>query len=485
MRINRSLLVRPLAALGLTATLLSGCGTLEPAYHRPALPTPNAFPDAVATDTSASAAAVGWKTFFVDPRLRSVVELAIANNSDLRVAVANVQAARAQYRIQRSDLFPKVNASFGATYGREPLSAVTGGTTTGSAAGADHIDEHQYSASLGVSAYEIDLFGRVRSLTKAALETYLSTDEARRASQVSVISETANAWLTLAADRAVLKAAQDTLASSRSSLDIAQKRFSNGVASQLDVRQAETLVDQARADVANDLTTVAQDRNALNLLTGSPVPDALLPELPETQDASGLVLANLPAGLPSDVLLARPDVLQAERTLRADNAQIGAARAAFFPSISLTASGGGTSTALSSLFKGSSGTWSFAPQITLPIFDWGANRANLDYAKAERTAAIAQYEKAIQSAFSEVDNALARRANVGEQIAGQSAQVEAAADTLKLSQARYDRGADTYLNVLVAQRTLYAARQSLIAARLTQWTNTVTLYAALGGGGAD
>lgn len=477
-------LVRPLLAIGLMTALLGGCATLEPRYQRPALPTPNAFPDASATDTSGSAAAVGWKTFFVDPRLRSVVELALANNRDLRVAVANVQAARAQYRVQRSDLFPKLNGAFGATYGREPISAATGGTSS-STGGVDHIDEHQYTASLGVSAYELDLFGRVRSLTKAALQTYLASEEARRASQISVISETANAWLTLAADRAVLKAAQDTLTSSRASLDIAQKRFANGVASQLDVRQAETLADQARADVANDLTIVAQDRNALNLLTGSPVADALLPDLSETQDASSLVLADLPAGLPSDVLLARPDVLQAEHTLRADNAQIGAARAAFFPSISLTASGGGTSPSLSSLLKGSSGTWSFTPQITLPIFDGGANRANLAYAKAERSVAIAQYEKAIQTAFSEVDNALARRANVGEQIAGQSAQVEAATDTLKLSQARYDRGADTYLNVLIAQRTLYSARQALIAARLTQWTNTVTLYAALGGGGAN
>ena len=472
-----SLSLKTLAAASFTAVALAGC-TLEPAYNRPALPTPTAFPQSDVSSTGAStapAATIAWRAFFLDPKLQATVELALANNRDLRVAIANIEAARAQYGIQRAALLPAVNGGLGADLAREPASAA-GVVEPGE---PNHFRIHEYSATLGVSNYELDLFGKVRSLTKAALEQYFATEEARRASQITIIAETANDWLTLAADKATLKAAQDTLKSTRDSLDIAQKRFDHGVASALDVRQAQTLVEQTRSDVANDTTIVAQDKNALDLVVGAPTPDAILPDNLGDQV---LTLSDLPAGVPSDVLLNRPDVLQAEDALKAQNAQIGAARAAFFPSITLTASGGGESNSLSTLFKGASGAWSFTPQLNLPIFAGGANIANLNYAKAERQVTVAQYEKAIQTAFSEVANALARRATIGEQVSANDAAVAAAADSVTLSQARYERGSDTYLNVLVAQRTLYATQESQISARLTRATNLVTLYTALGGG---
>jgi multidrug efflux system outer membrane protein len=470
--------LKTLLAVG-AAALISGC-TLEPAYHRPALPTPNAFPQSAAggLDTGGQASAakpaasIPWQDFFLDPKLRAVVKLALANNRDLRVALANIQAARAQYHVQRAALLPTVDATASGAFGREQISSVPGEGTT-------DYREHQYTVGLGFTDYQLDLFGRVRSLSKAALEQYLATEQARRASQITIISEVASDYLTLSADKATLKAAQDTLTSSQESFKIAKGRFDNGIDSELDVRQAETLVDQTQADVAADITTVAQDKNALDLVVGSPTPDDLLPA--DLGDDVAL-LTELPPGLPSDVLLARPDILQAEHQLKAENAQIGAARAAFFPSISLTGSGGFTSTALSTLFKGSSGIWSFAPQVSLPIFDGGANRGNLDYAKAERNVYLAQYEKAIQTAFHDVANALARRATISQQLSADAAQVTAAAASLRLSQARYEQGADTYLNVLIAQRTLYAAQQSLIGARLIRSTNLVTLYTALGGG---
>ena len=466
---------RIIAALGLSGALLSACGTLEPAYHRPALPTPAAFPQSAPAGegVTTTAAAPDWRDFFQDPKLRAVVELSLANNRDLRVALANIQAARAQYHVQRAALLPAVDASGSATYGRAQTASPAGG-------GVIDYNEHQYTVGVGFSAYELDLFGRVRSLSKAALETYLSTEEARRASQISIVSEVAADYLALAADKANLKAANDTLASSRASLDITQKRFDRGIASQLDVSQAETLVAQTEADVAATITTVAQDRNALDLVVGSPTPDALLPS---DLDGSIPVLTDLSPGLPSDVLLRRPDVLEAEHQLKAQNAQIGAARAAFFPRIALTTSGGATSSALSTLFKGPAGIWSFTPQLTLPIFAGGANLANLDYAKAEQKVAVAQYEKAIQSAFRDVANALARRDTMAAQLSADERAVQAATDSLTLSQARYERGSDTYLNVLIAQRTLFATQQALINARLIRSTNLVSLYAALGGGG--
>jgi multidrug efflux system outer membrane protein len=472
-------MMTPKSMLVGAALLLSGCGTLEPNYERPALSTPAQFPQANTADVAVSgrvAADTRWQSFFLDPKLRAVIELGLANNRDLRVAVANIEAARAQYRVERADLVPHLNASLGATYGREPLSAVTGVASSG---GGD-INEHQYNASVGFSSYELDLFGRVRSLTKSALEQYLATEEARRAAQISVVAEIANAYLTLASDEAILEVAKDSIASANASLDVTQARFAHGVASQLDVRQAQSLVEQDRADLANDATIVAQDRNALQLAVGSPIPESVIPQ-PLGDDP--LVLNNLPAGLASEVLIARPDVIEAEHQLKSENAQIGAARAAFFPSITLTGSGGGTSASLSDLFKGPAHTWSFEPQINLPIFDGGTNQANLDYAKAERNVYVAQYEKTIQTAFRDVANALARRETIDDQLAALQGEVDNSGDSLTLSQARYDRGSDTFLNVLIAQRTLYAARQSLVSARLIRSTNLVSLYQALGGGG--
>jgi multidrug efflux system outer membrane protein len=468
---------KTLVASGLAAGLLAGCATLEPTYHRPTLPTPAAFPQATLDDLAAPAGGkIGWQAFFVDPKLRQLIALGLANNRDLRVAVANVEAARAKYHVQRADLLPSINASLGATYGHQQV--ITGTPTNPNTAPLTY-EEHQYTTNVGFSSYELDLFGRVRSLTKSSLEQYFSTREAQRAAQITLIAEIADDDLTLAADSAILKTAQDTLTSASASLDLAQKRFDHGVASQLDVAQARTLVEQARSDVANDTTIVAQDRDALDFVVGSPVPDALLPDALDDQLP---VMSDVPAGLPSDVLLSRPDVLEAEHQLKAENAQIGAARAAFFPTITLTGSGGTTSTDLTNLFKGPFAIWSFAPQVSVPIFNGGANIANLDYAKAERTVAVAQYEKAIQSAFKDVADALARRATIDEQLAAQQAGVDAAADAARLSRARYERGSDTYLNVLTAERTLYSAQETLIAARLTRATNLVSLYTALGGG---
>jgi multidrug efflux system outer membrane protein len=458
--------------------LVAGCGTLEPAYHRPAPPVPAAFPESAAGSSDAAAKAapdVPWRDFFLDPKLQATLALALEQNRDLRLAVANIEAARAQYHVQRAGLFPQINATFSADYGRESAAA-TGIVAPG---GPSHYDLHQYTASVASSSYTLDLFGRVQSLSKAALEQYFSNVETRRAAQITLISEVATDYMTLAADKATLQAARDTLTSAKASLDIAQKRFDHGVASELDVDQAKTLVEQTRADVANDETTLAQDKNALDLVVGAAVPDALLPD---ALGPDAMTLSQLPAQLPSDILLQRPDVLEAEHLLRSENAQIGAARAAFFPSISLTASTGATSAALSTLFKGASGQWAFEPQINLPIFAGGENKANLDYAKAERKAYLAQYEKAIQSAFRDVANALARRATAEAAITANDAATNSASSSLNLSQARYERGADTYLNVLIAQRTLYATQQAQITARLTRDTNLVTLYTALGGG---
>jgi multidrug efflux system outer membrane protein len=463
---------KALAAPSLALALLGGC-TLEPAYQRPALPTPAAFPDAQAGGTAVvpASASQGWQTFFVDPKLRATIQLALDNNRDLRVAIANIEASRALYRVQRAALLPTVTASAGVAYGRQQTLSATGAVVP--------YQEHQYSASVGASSYEVDLFGRVRSLSHAALETYLATEEAHQAAQITIISETATDYLTLSADQAILQAAKDTLTSSAASLDVAQKRFDHGIASALDISQAQTIVQQARADVAADTTLVAQDKNALDLVVGASVPQTLLPAM---MDDRLMVMTDLPPGLPSDVLLSRPDVLQAEHQLKSANAEIGAARAAFFPTISLTGSGGATSASLSNLFKGASGVWSFAPQVSVPLFAGGANRANLDYAKAERVVYVAQYEKAIQSAFRDVANALARRATIAEQEAADEAYVAASNDALRLAEARYERGADTYLNVLTAQRTLYAAQQALDNTRLIRSTNLVSLYQALGGG---
>ena len=454
------------------ALLLSGCVNLAPRYERPAAPVPAHYPDAPADAGSngAANADVGWRTFFADAKLRGLIELALDNNRDLRVAVLNIAQARAQYRIQDAATLPTLSASGSGTATRTPASL----SATGEA-----LTSHQYSATLGVSAYELDLFGRVRNLSAQALEQYLSTEEARRSTQISLVAEVATAYLTWAADLERLALARETLRSQSDTYTLTQRSFELGSASALTLRQVQTSVDSARVDVARYTGQIAQDRNALALLLGAPVPGELAPGA--LGDGPG-ALPELPAGLPSELMLRRPDLLQSEHKLKAATANIGAARAAFYPRISLTASAGSGSADLSGLFKGGSGTWTFLPQISLPIFDGGSNRASLDSAIAGRDIAVAQYEQAIQSAFREVADALAQREALSGQLQAQQSLVEASGDALKLSDARFARGVDSYLDVLDAQRSWYGAQQTLIGMRLSRLTNGVTLYKALGGG---
>ena len=465
----------PLALCALTA-LTAGC-SLMPAYQQPEAPVPLRFAGDTGADTAATPVSdLGWRDVFTDASLQRVIEMSLANNRDLRVAVLNIEKARAQYRVQDAALFPSVSASAGGSGSRTPADL----SSTGSA-----LTAHQYSASLGFSAYEIDLFGRVRSLSAQALQQFLSTAEARRSTQITLVSEVATAYLTLAADQDRLQLARDTLQSQSDSYRLNQRSFELGAASALTLSQAQTSVDAARVDVERYSSQVAQDRNALVLLVGADVPNELLPKaLPNGTTAAANPLTTIPPGLPSDLLQRRPDIVQAERDLKAANAYIGAARAAFYPSISLTASAGTSSSQLSGLFKGGSGAWSFAPQISLPIFDGGANRANLKIATVSRDISVAQYEKAIQTAFRDVADALAGRATLGEQVRALRAQSDAEAVRFKLSDLRYRNGISSSLDLLDAQRSLFAAQQSAVQARLLQLQNQVLLYKALGGGWA-
>jgi len=462
------------ASLALASTLLAGCA-LEPAYHRPAPPVPAQWPAGPAYVAPADVTVADWREVFLDSKLQAVISQALANSRDLRVAIAQIQASRAQYHIQRADLLPKINAQAGMSTGRDytGLPPILGGA---------YQNATTYSTSVGTTAYELDLFGRVRSLTKSALEAYLATEEAKRSTQISLVAEVASDYLTYAADASLLQVSKATVTSAQSNFDLARRRLEGGIASQLDVSSAETILDQAQDDVARYTTQVAQDKNALDLVVGA----AVAPEnLPTGVDDPATRLGEAPDALNSNVLLRRPDVREAEHTLRGANANIGAARAAFFPSISLTASGGTQSASLSNLFSRGAGVWSFAPTVTLPIFAGGANLANLDYAKAQDRIDVAQYEKAIQTAFREVADALAQRGTITERLRAQRAQVAAAAQSLRLAEALYKRGSDSYLDVLTAQRTLYSAQQSLIAVQLIAQTNTVTLYKVLGGGVSD
>jgi len=459
-----------LSAVGAAVLALSAC-SMAPVYQRPAAPVAQQWPvagDAVAAATPASA--VLWRDYFTDDRLRQVIALALTNNRDLRISVLNIEKARAQHGISEAALLPTVSAQVSQSATRTPSA---GGTGT---------INRQYSGGLALPAYELDLFGKLRNLSDASLQQYLGTEEARRTQQISLVAEVANAWLTLQADQQRLQLAKDTLASQQATYQLSQQRFTKGVSSGLDLAETQTSVEAARDEVASYTAQVAQDSDALVLLVGAEVPEQLLPQ--GAVDAPGAMtrLAELPSGLPSSVLLGRPDVQEAERSLRAANANIGVARAAFFPSLSLTANGGSASGSLSGLFKAGSGTWSFLPQVTLPLFDGGVNRANLRIAQADRDIAVARYEKSIQSAFREVADALAVRSTVDQRLSAQQALVEAAGTSFRIHDARYRQGADSYLNALVSQRALYAAQQSLITARLAKSSNAVTLYKVLGGG---
>lgn len=456
--------------LALAAALASGC-TMIPSYERPAAPVAAGFPNvAPAAAEAAPADAIAWRDYFADNRLREVIALALANNRDLRVVALNIEKARAQYRIQRADLFPAVGATGGMNAARLPGDLTSSGEAE---------VNRSYSATIGFSAYELDFFGRIRSLNAEALETYLGTEAARRSAQISLVAEVANTWLTLAADRERLALARSTYETRQKSHDLTRRSFEAGAVSALDLHQAETLLHNARADAARYRSFVAQDENALALIAGAPVPAELLPA---TLTDSISAVAELPAGVPSEVLVRRPDVLQAERALRAANASIGAARAAFFPSISLTAAAGSASSTLGGLFDGGSGTWSFIPQVRIPIFEAGRLKASLEVAEVQRDIHVAQYEKAIQSAFREVADALAERATLVEQLDARRRLVEATESGFRLSEARYKGGVDSYLGLLDAQRTLYAAELDLIGVRQADAANRVTLYKVLGGG---
>ena len=444
---------------------------MEPHYARPDQAVPAIFPVGPASPapgTERPWADIGWHDFFLDPRLQQVVAESLRYNRNLRVAIANVEVARAQYRIQRSALVPQINGAGDATYGRG-----TAGPT------GVHPNLESYALSVGVSSYELDLWGRLRSLNKEALEQYLATDESRRSIQIGLISEVATAWLTLGADRASLQVSRTTAASAGSSLALTQQRFAAGIASELDVREAETLVDEVRGNIADLVTLVDQDRNALDLLVGEPVADALLPG---GVDESPVLHASLPANLSSDVLIARPDVASAEHTLRASNFSIGAARAAFFPTISLTGAGGLASASLGKLFTGGAFNWNIGPSISLPFLDGGRRRAELNQARAQKDVEVATYERTVQTAFREVADALARRGTIDEKVSAAEALVTSARSSLSLSTDRYRNGTDGYLTVLTAQVTLYNAQSLLVTARLMRSTNTVTLYQVLGGG---
>lgn len=463
------------------AAMLAGCASMAPDYQRPAAPVAEQWP-AQASNQGTPAADIGWREFLLDNRLQQLVELALQNNRDLRVAALNIEQARAEYQVQRADLFPTVNviasrtAQLGSASSTSSSTNATTGTVTSSSGGSV---VQSYRATVGFSAYELDFWGRIRSLNEQALQSFFATEEARRSTHISLVSEVASAWLTLAADMQRLKLAQDTLQSQQASYDLTKQGFDIGVYSALELRQIQISVDTARADVANYRSQVKQDQNALVLLVGQPVPENLLPQSQPDQVTS---VADLPAGIPSEILQRRPDILQAEHSLQAANANIGAARAAFFPTITLTTTLGSASNQLSGLFASGSKVWSFAPQLTLPIFDAGRNRSKLKSAEVAQQITVAQYEKAIQSAFKEVADALAIRENLTERLQAQQSLVEASQESYKLSDARFRGGIDSYLAVLDAQRTLYSAQQTLITVNLTAQTNQVTLYKVLGGG---
>ena len=450
------------------AALLAGCSFI-PAYERPAAPIPSAYATTPAdtAGTPGAASVAHWQDYFADPQLRQLIEAALAHTRDLRVAVLNLEQARATFQVRRSDLYPTVG--LGANASRGP-SAANGDLT------------NSFSVGLALSAWELDFFGRIASLKEQALAQYLATEEGRNAAQVSLVAAVANGWLTLLADEELLELSRQTLASREESVRLTKMRLDAGVASALDFRQAQSQTLAAQATLAQQKRQRALDENALALLLGQSLPDDVRASLAGSQLANAPAMAPLPAGLPSELLTRRPDIRQAEQQLIAANANIGAARAAFFPRISLTAQAGTASNELSGLFK--SGSWGFtiAPSLLLPIFDAGRNQANLESAQARRSIAIAQYEKAIQTAFREVSDALAGQATLQEQSQAQQQQAEAEGARLQLADLRYRNGVSSYLDLLDAQRSLFATQQGVVQVRLAQLQNQVALYKALGGG---
>ncbi|WP_284945476.1 efflux transporter outer membrane subunit [Acidisoma cladoniae] len=479
--------MRRALSLGVAALALAGC-TLDPQYQRPALPTAGAYPSAdaayaadrahqPANASTVSADLIGWREVFTDPRLQALIALALENNRDLRVAILNISASQAQFRSQRSELFPTIDATTSTTIEGQPATEAV--PQVGEPTSSSHYTSHSYSAGLGFTSYELDLFGRIRSLTRAQYQTFLSQVETRRSTQISLVAEVANDYITLLADQKQLQIANQTLDAQGKSYALSKALFDNGTSTLLALREAETTVDTAKASVAQYTRQVAQDENALTLVVGAPIPDTLPPGADLATEG---IMADLPAGVPSLLLTQRPDIMAAEHTLLSENAQIGAARAAFFPSISLTGSGGVESVTLNKLFTPAAEMWSFAPQITLPIFSGGQNRANLDYAKVEKRVEIANYEKTIQTAFREVSDALAARGTYLDQLAAEQQLVDAYGDAYRLSTMRFQAGVDTYLSALTTQQSLFESEQTLVSLKASQLQNLVTLYKALGGG---
>ncbi len=466
--------LRHLTLSATAAALLAGC-TMTPTYEQPALPVASQWPVAEAQTLDVqgqkAAADITWQEFFTSPVLQKVIATALENNRDLRIAALNIEEARALYRVQRADLMPTVGLNTGVTRQRVPDDlSPTGKATTAT----------QYDANVGVTAYELDIFGRVRSMSESAFESYLATEENRAAVQIALIAETANAYIQLLADQKILQLAQDTLGAQQQSFDLISRSNALGAATKLDLSRARTVLETARADVAQYTRRVAQDKNALILLMGTGDAGAL--ENTETLDELAL-MTSVPVGLPSGVLALRPDVRAAEHRLKAANANIGAARAAFFPRLTLTGALGFASDALSSLFSsGAAGAWSFVPQLTLPLFEGGRNVANMDLATARKNIAIADYERTVQTAFREVADELAGRETLSKQLGAQRNLVQATQDAYDLSNARYRSGIDNYLSALDAQRELYGAQQQAILVEAQYHANLVNLYKALGGG---
>ena len=464
-------MVRNLVTLSLAA-VLTAC-TMAPRYQRPAAPVPAAYENIEVTTPAAAipASEIGWKEFFPDADLQALIAAALENNRDLRIATLNVEAARAQYRIQRADLVPSLNAEGTANNQRTPADLSPTGQSELTRA---------YSAGVGMPSFELDLFGRVRSLRKAALEDYFAIEENRTAAQLLLVSEVANSWLTLISDRELLRLAEETRDSQKHSFDLTELRFKQGVSSEIDLHRAEQTWREAEVDIAQQTRRVTQDRNALALLVGGPLPPGTAAG---TQGVVAQTFAKeLPAGLPADLLARRPDVRAAEHALLAANANIGAARAAFFPSISLTGFYGNASSDLSALFQSGHTSWSFVPQVNIPIFAGGANLAQLDLANVRKRIEIARYEQSIQVAFREVADALIARSTLEDQLRAQEALTHAAESSYRLADMRYRGGVDSYLGALIAQRDMYDAQRALIVTRLAGAVNLVQLYQSLGGG---
>ena len=459
--------------IAVCALFISGCASLAAEYTRPAAPVAAQFPGATGSAAGATTAAsdIEWQSFFTDPKLKQLIEAALQNNRDLRIAVLNIEHARAQFDIRRADPFPTVGAAVSAS--RQPNPAP--------ANGAGRISS-VYSAGLAITAYEFDFFGRVASLKDAALAQYLATEEGRKTAQISLIASVANTYLGLLADDELLLITQQTLATRQASFRLAKLRFDSGVASELDVRSSESLLEAANTALAQQTRQRALSENALTLLVGQSAGTALAGK---GTSFANTTLQDIPAGLPSDLLMRRPDIRQAEQQLMAANANIGAARAAFFPRISLTASAGTASSRLAGLFQSGTWGWTLAPQLLLPIFDAGRNRAGLASSKAAEGIAVATYEKSIQIAFREVSDALAGRATYAEQLRASQTQANAEAVRLRLADLRFQNGVASQLDQLDAQRSLFAARQAVVQTRLAQLQSQVTLYKVLGGGLKD